>query len=80
MCPLVLALNMMDIAEKRRFRIDSNLLAKRLGCPVIPMSAHQHKGVQQLKDVILRGNIPVMLLKMRSLAKPDRHCQDTQPQ
>jgi len=48
--PLILALNMMDLAEKREIRIDSRLLSDRLGCPVIPLCAHTGKGIPQLKE------------------------------
>ncbi len=33
----VVALNMLDIAEKQQVRIDIDALAARLGCPVIPL-------------------------------------------
>lgn len=35
--PCVVALNMLDIAEKQQVRIDIDALAARLGCPVIPL-------------------------------------------
>ncbi len=50
--PMIIALNMMDVANARDMRINAKLLAERLGCPVIPMSAATNKGVPQLKDVI----------------------------
>jgi ferrous iron transport protein B len=50
--PLVLALNMIDLAERREIRIDSSELAARLGCPVVPLSAHTGKGIAQLRDTI----------------------------
>jgi ferrous iron transport protein B len=42
--PMVVALNMMDIVEKRGDVIDSEALSKRLGCPVAPISAARAKG------------------------------------
>ncbi|MCA1903977.1 MAG: ferrous iron transport protein B, partial [Cyanobacteria bacterium KgW148] len=50
--PLILALNMIDLAARRQLEIDSRLLSDRLGVPVIPMSAHRGKGVKQLKEAI----------------------------
>jgi len=51
--PLVLALNMMDMAESRGLRIDVAALSKRLGCPVVPLVASKGQGVAQLKQVLL---------------------------
>jgi ferrous iron transport protein B len=53
--PLVLALNMMDIAEDRRMTINIPGLARRLGCPVVPLTASKGKGVDVLKDAIQRA-------------------------
>lgn len=50
--PIIIALNMMDLAAKREIRIDSHLLSDRLSCPVVPLCAHTGKGVPQLKEVI----------------------------
>lgn len=50
--PLILALNMMDLAAKREIRIDAHLLAQRLGCPVVPLCAHTGKGVPQLREAV----------------------------
>ena len=37
--PVVLALNMMDVARKRGIRIDTERLSQELGCPVVPVVA-----------------------------------------
>ncbi|MCS6812854.1 MAG: Fe(2+) transporter permease subunit FeoB [Cyanobacteria bacterium] len=50
--PMIVALNMMDLAAKREIRINVQLLSERLGCPVIPLCAHTGKGVMQLKAAI----------------------------
>jgi ferrous iron transport protein B len=50
--PLIVALNMMDIAHDRQIEIDINELSRRLGCPVIPMVIVKNKGVEQLKQLI----------------------------
>ncbi len=48
--PLVLALNMMDVARSRRIAIDTQSLSQRLGCPVIELEAASGKGIGSLKD------------------------------
>jgi ferrous iron transport protein B len=50
--PLVVALNMMDLAHGRGLKIDIEALAERLGCPVVPLSASRKEGIRQLKSVI----------------------------
>ncbi|MCB2168906.1 MAG: Fe(2+) transporter permease subunit FeoB [Deltaproteobacteria bacterium] len=50
--PLVLALNMMDIAKQRKIAIDVKKLAAYLDCPVVPIVANRNQGTDQLKDVI----------------------------
>ncbi len=51
--PVVLALNMMDIAQKRGISIDVDLLAKKLGCPVVRIVAVSGKGIDDLKQAAL---------------------------
>jgi ferrous iron transport protein B len=53
--PLVVALNMMDVAEDRRMRIDVDLLARRLGCPVVPIVASRGQGLEALKAELTRA-------------------------
>ncbi len=51
--PVVLALNMMDIAQKRGISIDVDLLSKKLGCPVVCIIAVSGKGIDDLKKAAL---------------------------
>lgn len=46
--PLVVALNMMDLARERGFTIDPEKLASAIGCPVIPIVARSGEGIQNL--------------------------------
>ncbi len=46
--PMVIALNMMDEADRIGIRIDVNLLQNLLGAPVIPMIASKGRGIQPL--------------------------------
>lgn len=48
--PTVVALNMMDVVEKRGDVIDIKHLEERLGCPVVPISAVKNTGIQMLMD------------------------------
>jgi ferrous iron transport protein B len=47
-CPMIIALNMIDLLEKRGDQIDYRLLEKELGIPVVPISASRGIGLQKL--------------------------------
>ena len=53
--PIILALNMMDLARDQGLRIDVDALADRLGCPVIPISAIRKEGLPQLLEAMYQG-------------------------
>ena len=46
--PVVVALNMMDLIEKRGLEIDRHRLSELLGAPVIPVSGRKRTGLQVL--------------------------------
>ena len=48
--PVILALNMMDAVEKRGDRIDEKELERRLGIPVVKISALKTEGVDKLME------------------------------
>ena len=50
--PMVLVLNMMDAVKKRGIKINTELLAKQLGCPVVAITAALGQGIPELKAVI----------------------------
>lgn len=50
--PLLIVLNMMDIARERGFIVDVKALTRRLGCPVVPMVAAKGDGIAELKERI----------------------------
>lgn len=50
--PIIIALNMSDIAARRGILIDHQALAKQLGCPVIPLVASRKKGLNQLYETL----------------------------
>ena len=51
--PLVVALNMMDVARKRGIEVDTDELARRLGCPVVPIVATTGEGLSELKARVI---------------------------
>ena len=50
--PMVLALNMMDELLGNHGSIDIDALSKRLGIPVVPISASKNDGVDELMEVV----------------------------
>lgn len=51
--PVVMALNMMDIVEKRGMEIDLHRLPEMLGIPVIPVCARKKKGLDILMHAVV---------------------------
>jgi ferrous iron transport protein B len=47
--PLVIALNMMDVAHRRGLKLDCERLSKTMGGPVVPLCAHKRKGIAELR-------------------------------
>lgn len=54
--PVIIALNMMDLAKKAGTVIDIDLFSKKLGVPVVPMSARKLDGIDKLKAAISFAN------------------------
>lgn len=50
-CPMVIAINMVDIIEKRGYEVDYRLLEKELGVPVVPISASRGIGIDNLMNI-----------------------------
>jgi ferrous iron transport protein B len=53
-CPVIVALNMMDMAEREGIRINVEKLRSELGCVVVPVAARTGKGVDELRREIGR--------------------------
>ncbi|RJR20310.1 MAG: ferrous iron transport protein B [Desulfobacteraceae bacterium] len=51
--PLVVALNMMDVAESRGTAVDCKRLSELLEVPVVPMVARSKVGIQELLDKVI---------------------------
>ena len=70
--PLVIALNMVDAAEKRGISIDTAELSRLLGAPVLPIVARSGQGVQELLNAVVavsqQQEHPPTLLRKNALA------------
>ncbi|SHK39868.1 ferrous iron transport protein B [Tepidibacter formicigenes] len=51
--PVVIALNMIDVAQSRGYKIDIEKLSKLLGVPVVPIIASKKKGINELLDAVV---------------------------
>jgi len=51
--PLLVVLNMVDVAEAKGMHIDAEALAERLGCPVVPVVAARGTGIEELRGALL---------------------------
>lgn len=51
--PMVIALNMVDLAEKRGIKVDERRLSEILGIPVVKMVASKGIGIKELMDTIV---------------------------
>jgi ferrous iron transport protein B len=52
--PVVLGLNMMDVAEQQGLQIEAHVLEAAMGLPVVPMVAAKNQGVWELMAVVER--------------------------
>ncbi len=50
--PCILALNMVDVAEKSGLRLDPVKISEELGIPVVPMQASARRGIVELKQAM----------------------------
>lgn len=54
--PVVIAMNMMDVAKQKKIRIELEHLAGHLDCPIIPIVAARKKGIDELKETIMQAS------------------------
>ncbi len=54
--PVMIALNMTDLTEKAGIDININLFSKKLGVPVIPISARKNEGIDKIREAISFAN------------------------
>jgi ferrous iron transport protein B len=74
--PIILALNMMDEAEKLGMAVDASELSAALGLPVVPTVAIRKEGIQGLLNQIDR-TLPVV--EAEGLAPHHGACEWTEP-
>lgn len=60
--PMVIALNMMDKAEKSSIKIDTAAMSKRLGVPVVAISAANNFGIDKLFEAIENATVPSAMI------------------
>ncbi len=66
--PVILVLNMMDVAKRNGLKIDRDCLQNELGVKVIPVVAKKGKGIDELKREIIS-------LKIAEAARGARHLE-----
>ncbi|NOQ45975.1 MAG: ferrous iron transport protein B [Desulfobulbaceae bacterium] len=52
--PLVIALNMIDVAESRGISINAEILSSLLGIPVVPIIARSGQGIEKLLNTVIQ--------------------------
>lgn len=57
--PVIVVLNMSDVASQQGLHIDKQALSKALGCPVVDTIASQNKGMAALKQLLQQLQQPV---------------------
>jgi ferrous iron transport protein B len=73
--PVVVALTMVDIANKKDILIDIEGMERELGVPIVSINPRKNKGIPQLKKLIdsfaenLHGNMPKDFIDIEALAE-----------
>ena len=77
--PAILVLNMMDVAKGQGISINTEQLSRKLGVPVVPMSAIRKKDYTLLYDTIEQSlrKKPILLGSTLTSAKEKMHFIDT---
>lgn len=69
--PMIIALNMVDLAEKKGMEIDSEKLERALGVPIVPTIASHGRGIKELLDrarqSLDHGTVPAQLTWSRDV-------------
>ncbi len=72
--PVVVVLNMSDVAADNGLRIDANLLARRLGVPVVPAVGNRGRGLDDVIAAVTR-----VAISGTSLPGPADICREAGP-
>lgn len=65
--PLIVVVNMMDLACTRGIHLQLGLLSTLLGCPVVPLQANKGKGLADLKQWLMKA---ITLENYQGLQRP----------
>lgn len=71
--PIVLLLNMNDIAEKKGIKIDPKKLEKAFNLKVIPITASKKEGLDEVKEFLNKGNFEKYLDQNSYSFKDEAH-------
>lgn len=55
--PVVVALNMLDVAKQQGVEVDAQSFSERLGVPVAPIIASHGTGIEYLRELIVRNSL-----------------------
>jgi len=67
--PMIIALNMMDEAKKKGYKIDSRKLEQILGVPVVETVAIEKKGVEELKKKLFHAKVSHLRIEGKDLIR-----------
>lgn len=73
--PMVLAVNMIDVARRRGITVDLEALERELAIPVVETVAVRHHGAQALLDRLDRMPVPPVARESSGGAAPDLHAE-----
>jgi len=73
-CPVVVVLNMADMARDRGLQIDVAALSARLGVPVVPAIGNRGEGMNEIIEAVAN-----VLANTASLPGPAEMCRDSGP-
>lgn len=68
--PVVLVLNMWDVAAERGLKIDAEELSRRLRIPVIPCEAHRRKHVDEIRTALVQSAQQPAMSPLHVLPEP----------
>lgn len=71
--PIIIALNMIDLARKHGFSINTKLMEKKLEVPVLDISAKTGEGIEELKKLITAEEITQCKARLWKMCNETEH-------
>lgn len=68
--PVILGLNMMDVAEQLGLRVNAAALSEALGVPVAPLVASKGAGIPALRELLSDAALPASPVRRWAMASP----------